>query len=102
MTVRLTNPSDSHIHFILSPIEPCGIYHIEEVGDEFYVESGKDMVQVRLRPHESTQVKVDFYFFFSTAFIEFCGVWYNIFRDQKSSVSRELCILPRYYKQILV
>jgi len=105
MQVRLTNPSDANVHFILSPTEPCDIYRVNDDGKKFDLGSRLDkekIIQVRLQPNESRLVEMKSYFFFASTFLEFCGVWYNIFRDQKSSVSREISILPKYYRKIIV
>ena len=106
MKVLLSNPSESQVHFILSSTEPCDIYRITEVdGDKFdigYMRDKKNIIQVRLNPGEKRYVETNTFFFFASAFLEFCGTWYNIFRDQKSSVSREISILPKYYRKIVV
>lgn len=105
MQVRLTNPSDAQVHFILSPSDPSNIYRVKDDGEKFdlgFIKDKEKITQIRLEPHESRLVEMKNYFFFSSAFLNFCGIWYNIFRDQKSSVSREISILPKYYRKIIV
>lgn len=106
MKIKLTNPSESQVHFILSSTEPCDIYRITEIDDETFdlgfMKDKENIIQVRLKPHESKEVETKTFFFFASAFLEFCGTWYNIFRDQKASVSREISILPKYYRKIIV
>lgn len=106
MKVILSNPSESQVHFILSSTEPCDIYRITEVGeDKFdlgFMRDKENIIQLRLKPGERRSVETKTFFFFASAFLEFCGTWYNIFRDQKASVSRDISILPKYYKKIIV
>lgn len=93
MKVRVSNKTDETVHVIISQDE-CDVYRIIENEDNTF-QTYKPNLQIRLEPKETTEVNTK-YFFYTTVFYKFAGVWTNMYRNKKSSASRNIEITCKY------
>ena len=98
-TVHVINHSEQRLLLIITINRPCQVYRLVFENDKLILNEGKSHM---LEPHENVSINTGSHFFYATAYIEFCGIWYNMFRDKKCSVSRKIEILPKLFNKIVV
>ena len=97
--VPVINHSEQRLLLIITINRPCNLYRLVFENDELVLDHGKYNI---LEPRTRETIDTGSHFFYATAYIEFCGIWYNMYRDQKCSTSRKIEILPKLFNKIVV
>jgi len=98
-TVPVTNHSEQKAIIITTTNRPCEVYRLVFENDKLIIGSGEYAI---VEPNSRINVETGSHFFYATVYIEFCGIWYNMFRNNKCSVSRKIEILPKLFNKIVV